>query len=638
MLRSRCCALLGCLLVWGCVDNSLVEGEGAAGWTGSGGTPAADEVPCVVVDQFGYLPDGEKTAVIRDPEVGFDADESFSPGSTYALVDATTDTQVFTGEPTPWNAGAVDSTSGDRAWWFDFTSFTTPGRYYVLDVERDVRSHEFEIRDDVYREVLKQALRTFFYQRAGQDKREPYAEAGWVDGPSHVGPGQDHECRQYDRMDDAASARDVWGGWYDAGDYNKYTNWTASYVVALLRAHTESPTAWTDDVGIPESGNGTPDVLDEARWGLDHLARLQGADGSVLSIIGEATASPPSWATDPSRCGPPSTSATLSAAAAFATAALVLEEDAWRARAEDAWTWAEANPEVTFRNNSSSNGSEGVGAGQQEVGSSGRALKRIIAACNLFELTGDAAYRDVFDAGYADVEIMRSGWLSPWAQEIEDVLLRYTTLEGATPAVVTEILATFHGGFLGGDWMPAYRDANDPYRAHIQTYTWASNATKAMAGLLFRSIARYGIDATWDEDAGRAAEHYLHYLHGVNPFGIVYLSNMGAHGAERSVREFFHSWFRDGSPDWDRVGASSYGPAPGFLVGGPNASFAVDACCETDSCYGCDSVSLEPPLGQPPQKSFKEFNTSWPVNSWAVTENSNGYQVAYLRLLAQYVR
>ena len=136
-----------------------------------------------------------------------------------------------------------------------------------------------------------------FYQRAGQNKDAAHAGAGWTDGASFVGALQDHHCRLYSDKNNAATERDVWGGWYDAGDPNKYTSWTAGYVESLLRAYAENPTIWTDDYNIPESGNGIPDVLDEAKWGLDYLARLQGSDGSVLSIVGEPAASPLSTAT-----------------------------------------------------------------------------------------------------------------------------------------------------------------------------------------------------------------------------------------------------------------------------------------------------------------------------------------------------
>jgi endoglucanase len=56
----------------------------------------------IVVDQFGYLPGSRKVAVLRDPVVGFDADESFAPGSWYAVVNATTGDTVYRAERTQW--------------------------------------------------------------------------------------------------------------------------------------------------------------------------------------------------------------------------------------------------------------------------------------------------------------------------------------------------------------------------------------------------------------------------------------------------------------------------------------------------------------------------------------------------------
>ena len=117
-----------------------------------------------------------KVAVIRDPVTGFDATESFEPGSVYALVDAMTGERVHMGSPEAWNNGAEDASSGDRVSWFDFSSVTAPSAYYVLDTENGVRSPVFFVAADVYREVLKHAVRTFFYQRAGQEKAAEFAE------------------------------------------------------------------------------------------------------------------------------------------------------------------------------------------------------------------------------------------------------------------------------------------------------------------------------------------------------------------------------------------------------------------------------------------------------------------------------
>ena len=106
---------------------------------------SAPSAPKIVVDQFGYLPELEKRAVIRDPEQGYDSHEHFQPGSQYAVIDTRSDQTVYQGQPQQWNSGQVDTISGDRVWWFDFSSVTKPGRYIVRDVERRVDSFEFEI-------------------------------------------------------------------------------------------------------------------------------------------------------------------------------------------------------------------------------------------------------------------------------------------------------------------------------------------------------------------------------------------------------------------------------------------------------------------------------------------------------------
>jgi hypothetical protein len=99
-----------------------------------------------------------------------------------------------------------------------------------------------------------------------------------------MGPGQDAQtCPWQSRRqlsDRAASQiKNLQGASFDVGDYNKYTSWTAHNVIVLLRAYIENPTAFGDDSGIAESGNGVPDVLDEVKWTLDWLARMQNTDG-----------------------------------------------------------------------------------------------------------------------------------------------------------------------------------------------------------------------------------------------------------------------------------------------------------------------------------------------------------------------
>ena len=615
------------------------NGTSAQGWSGF-----------IVVDQFGYLPGTAKLAIIRDPQMGFDSLDSFLPGKSYSLVNATTGEKVYTANITPWADGAVEKTSGDRVWHFDFTSVDKPGTYYVVDNENNLRSYEFLISGNVYNEVLKHAMRTFYYQRAGFIKEAKYAGEGWADEASHTGPLQDKNCRSFFDKDNADSEKDVSGGWYDAGDYNKYTSWTADYVVEMMKAYLENPDAWSDDYNIPESGNGLPDILDEAAWGIDHLLRLQQDDGSVLSIVGESHASPPSAATGPSYYGPANTSATLNAAAAFAISSKVYRmqkmneyADKLLAAALKAWEWAEANPHVLFNNNNRNYNSLGLGAGRMEVDDYERLMIKLEAACFLFEVTGNPEYRDFFDENYSASHLISSGRSTPFEGTEQDALLYYTTLPDGTKSVQDSIKKIYANSVINGENnLVAWQTKRDPYLAYIKDYTWGSNSTKSSQGSMFYDLVCYGLGNELNEVVRDAALAYIHYLHGVNPLNMVYLSNMYHYGGDNCVNEFYHSWFCNGSEKWDRVGVSTYGPPPGYLTGGPNPHYNWDRCCP-DRCDTeennklCFAEPISPPRNQPVQKSYKDFNNDWPLNSWEITENSCSYQTKYIRLLSKFV-
>jgi endoglucanase len=619
-------------------------------------------IPLIVVDQFGYPTGAVKIAVIRDPQVGYDNIVHFTPGANYAVVDRSGNV-IKQGTPTAWNRGATDDVSGDRVWWFDFSDVTTPGTYRVIDMDKGVRSVEFEIDDKVYRSVLKQAVRMFFYQRAGFEKTAATAGADWADGASHLRPGQDAEAHPWEARRspaklDTSQIRDLRGGWYDAGDYNKYTSWTAHNVIVLLRAYDENPAAFGDDTGIAESGNGIPDILDEAKWGLDWLERMQNADGSVLCVQGLDQASPPSAATGPSYYGPATSAASLMSAAAFAYAAKIYSarsEDNFKhygndlaTRAKRAWDWATANPRVLYYNNDDARqpGSRGLAAGQQEMDDAERLSAKFEAAVYLYELTGEASYKSFVESNYSSIV---PGWgPTLWDADKQEAVLYYTRLPGISRQVRTAILTKFMASVAtNSDQLPMVLNNEDPYRAPIKGYVWGSNQDKAKQARLYQLLALYSDNAAAKTAADAAAMGYIHYIHGVNPLGLVYLTNMTSAGAEHSASTMWHSWFAPGTR-WSRVSASMPGPPPGYLVGGPNPGYAKDGCCAATfgtSGYRCSGASAyalcrnsyAPPLAQPPMKSFLDFNDNWPANSWAVTEPSTGYQAYYIRVLARYV-
>jgi hypothetical protein len=623
-------------------------------------------IPFIVVDQFGYPTKAAKIAVIRDPQVGYDASVHFTPGTIYAVVDQSTGKIVKQGPPTVWSGGATDKVSGDKAWWFDFSDISTPGTYAVVDLDKGLQSVKFAIDDGVYRQVLKHAVRMYFYQRAGFKKTAETAGPNWADDESHMRTGQDAQAQPWQGKgsaisrilnSQAAQSKDLRGGWFDAGDFNKYTSWTARNVITLLRAYEENPDAFGDDSGIAESGNGVPDILDEVKWAVDWLARMQNTDGSLLCVQGLDQASPPSAATGPSYYGPATTAASLMGAAAFAYASKIYSAhigadlrgygNDLATRAKRAWEWANANPNVLYYNNDNTKqpGSSGLASGQQEMDDAQRLFAKFQAAVYLYELTGDAFYKDFVESAYGS--IIPSWGPTQWDTDKQEVLLYYTRLPDISSKVKAAILGKFIQNITRNpDQLPMVISKTDPYRSPIKDYVWGSNESKVQQARLYQLLALYGNAAT-ATIAESAALEYVHYIHGVNPLGLVYLTNMSSAGAKHSARTMFHSWFAHGTR-WETVSDTMPGPPPGYLVGGPNPSYSKDACCTAGfgtsgyRCHGSADYALcsrnyAPPIGQPALKSYRQFNEGWPVNSWQVTEPSTGYQAGYVRALAHHV-
>jgi hypothetical protein len=629
----------------------------------------------IVIDQFGYLPDSQKTAVIRNPKEGVDSNLSFNPGTVYHVIKengGTSSQLAYQGAPV--HKFALDEDTGDEIWWFDFSSVTEPGRYYILDVQRNVRSFSFSIADNVYNEALKHAVRMFYYQRAAFSKEAKFAGEGWADGASHL---QSKQARYFYDRNNAATERDLSGGWYDAGDYNKYTAWTAQYIESMLESYRENPDVFGDNYNIPESGNGIPDIIDEVRFGMEHLLRKQNDssfqltvrptgypnitnfDGSMISVLGVAhnpNSGPvaPSQVTGASLYGPPNTTATYAAARAFALGGVVFEEwdkefaETLRNAATRAWNWAEANPNVMFQNNVASNNSQGLAAGGQEIESDSTASRRenrAKAGLYMYEMTGNTSYLQPFEQNYEDFPPFSWWHLDHYRTNQILMYLQYINLDSANPTIVTAIRNRLNHGF-NSSYSPNL--ITDGYRSFLNDYPWGSNRAKSEMGITLHAWAENNMIPARNQELINAANDYVHYIHGVNPFNRVYLTNMNSYGAGKSLTSIYHEWFAPGSR-WSKVGVSEVGPAPGYLAGGPNAGFNIERGDTNqqfpNNFWGYTLTPHELQLathirnnlvGSPPAKMYMDINDGWPINTWEITEPHGGYQVAYIRLLSKF--
>ncbi len=612
---------------------------GPAGASSARAAPAglSGQIPFdhhVLVDQFGYRPGDPKIAVLRDPRVGYDKDDKFLPGSLYQVRSAEDGRVVFTGAPAAWNGGATEASSGDRGWWFDFSAVTAPGAYFVYDAQKNLRSATFQIGQHVYKDILKAAMRTYFYQRSSFAKKQPFADACWTDEPAYIGADQDTQAHDITDRTNRSKIKDLSGGWFDAGDTNKYVTFAVPVVHQLLAAYQENPGVFGDDFNIPESGNGIPDVLDEVKWELDWLKKMQYPDGSSALKVGEIVyvpAAPPSSDHSPRYYIPSCTSATIASAGMLAHAAYVfggigpLAHDAADLKARSVAAW---NNYQSIAAKQTSCDSGVVHSANADWSSDDQAAAAVVAAVYLFAITENPAYDDYVKQHYKELKPYHDEGWSRYKPEQGEALLFYSGLKKADAALRAAILADKQHDAKSS---AVYRvNANDDlYRAflHEPQYHWGSNNPRAQYGNSNMDVVAYGLDKSETSAYSARALDTLHYFHGVNPFALVYLSNMYRYGATQSLNEIYHTWYWRGTK-WSSALGSPCGPAPGYVSGGPNANAVRD---------GVPAV-LSPPAGQPPQKAYKDWNAAWPDSSWSITEPAIYYQAAYVKLLSNFAQ
>jgi hypothetical protein len=683
MQRRLWAALIGCaLLGWCCADRPPTPkwldspSEPPRGAAGAASLPvtaedqAGDKYPAgsvapppvdpptgkglelslqryIVVDQFGYRPQRPKTAILVDPVAGWNAADSYSPPPELEVrnwVDAKT---VFRGKPTLWQAGAVDPHAGDRGSWFDFSAVTQPGLYYVYDPATKARSHGFEVRADVYRPVLRAAMKMFYFNRANVAKAPPHACVGkrcWSARADNVGAGQDREARSVSDRDNPRTARDLSGGWWDAGDTNKYVTFTNEAVHQLLTAYSEKPAVFRDDFGIPESANGVPDLIDELLVELGWLKKMQPADlkGGVLLKLGNTEyGNPlPEASSDKRYYYPaPCSSAAIVTAGLFAHAALVLktlpsleaEASGLASRAQSAWSYYHAHP----RSDACDDGT--IKSGDADLTLEAQDQVAVTAAVYLFALTGDATFDAYVAKKYEITRPFKDDLWSVYSQSQGDALLYFATLPNANSAAKQAILARKRSLAQTSD-IYGFAGARSLYRSYMRKdmFHWASNNVRASVANTNYDMVQYGFEPARSESYVERAESLLHSFHGVNAMQIVYLTNMYANGAEACADETYHAWFKHGDPKWGNARTSSLGPAPGYLTGGPNLQYCAWQNAAEHAC------ARSPVRRQPAEKAYVDTSRGYePDNafdkSWELTEPAIYYQASYVRLVSKFV-
>lgn len=211
------------------------------------------------INQLGYLPNSIKVAVFISNE-----DQAILD---FEVKDAVNNTIVFTNKGVPANAQRWGMKHAAR---MNFSKVTKDGEYYIES--NGVKSPHFRINSNVYDGSADFLLKYMRQQRCGYN---PY-----LDAECHQKDGfiVDHPTRTGEYID-------VRGGWHDASDYLQYLTTSANATFQMMFAWQQNPdkTIFADehDALGKKGKNGIPDILDEIRWGLDWMVKMN-PDSAVM--------------------------------------------------------------------------------------------------------------------------------------------------------------------------------------------------------------------------------------------------------------------------------------------------------------------------------------------------------------------
>ncbi len=215
------------------------------------------------INQMGYLPQSVKVAVfIADEPVGL---------NQFQLIDALSGKVVFEGSPAIYDGGKWGMKSAAR---LNFSGFAKQGRYYLK--AGNSKSPEFTIATDVYHGAADYTLNYMRQQRCGYN---PYLKDSCH---THDGFIVDHPTK-------SGQIIDVKGGWHDASDYLQYLTTSANAVYQMLYAYSRNPEVFGDKfdaAGLP-GADGTADILNEIKWGLDWMVKMNPDSAEMYNQIAD---------------------------------------------------------------------------------------------------------------------------------------------------------------------------------------------------------------------------------------------------------------------------------------------------------------------------------------------------------------
>jgi endoglucanase len=474
--------------------------------------------------------------------------------------------------------------SGEKVRVADFTKFDEPGTYRLWI--GNVFSYEFEISDKVFDNLMRDALKMFYYARASTDLPEKYA-GKWHRKAGHPDTDVKIHALAASPSRPAGTTISCSKGWYDAGDYNKYVVNSGISTFTLMALYEAFPDHMKKvSYGIPESDNSLPDILDEVRWNLDWLLTMQDpGDGGVYHKLTSPKFGGHNMPADSKQerfVVQKSTSAALNFAAVMAQASRVYAEfdKAFSKKCLEkallAWKWAKANPYVRYRQPAD------IETGSYDDYSV--VDEFAWAATELYITTKEDSYFKESNLLSLQFQVQIWDQVSP---------LGYISLihnkDRLTSIVDIDLIEQRFVSFADFVYWFYTRSA---YHTSNERFEWGSNAFFMNEAML--QLVAYRI--TNDKKYFEVALGNLDYILGKNPLNKSYVTGFGD---DPPMHIHHRISISDGVTE----------PVPGMMVGGPNPEDVVD----------CGPDAYPSPL---PALSYKDNVCSYSTNEVTINWNA----------------
>ncbi len=527
----------------------------------------------IKVNQVGYYPSGHKSATIEEDGIT----------NTFTLTDVATGDVVWT---STFSNVRESPLSGRLRTVIDFSEVTTPGVYILSD---GINEELIEVKEHAFRDITTTAMKAFYYQRSGEEISEEYAGVyarpmGHPDDSVFVHPSAATAERP------AGTVLACPGGWYDAGDYNKYIVNSAFSIGLLLCAYEQqTPYFAAINTNIPESDNALPDVLDEIMVNLRWMQTMQDTDGGVYSKL-----TTPSFEAFvmPIDCHQTryvvekTTAAALDFAACMAIASRVYRQydgyamwcDTALQQSLAAYHWAQEHPDICY-DQAAMNALYDPDIYTGEYGDSELTDELLWAMTELWLTTQNQEY-----AVSSETELLKTFTIPTWDKV--GGLAIYSLINNGYGDMVQSQLTDYLTPYLSSIETSAF---DSPYGNRDDDFCWGSNAERC-AGLGIALLNAYAI--TGEETYLNSALLTADYLLGRNATGYCYVTGCGTYSPD-------HPHHRLSAAD------GIVAPIPGLLVGGPNAgmqdasddlvypsTYSDEAYLDREASYASNEIAI----------------------------------------------